>query len=42
MDELTPIEFVECIFNKNKNLVKLENTTIGNLIIIEVVELNAY
>ena len=41
MDELTPVEYVECIFNKNKILVKLENTTEDNKIIIEVGELNA-
>jgi len=34
-------ESVECIFNKNKILVKLENTTEDNKIVIEVGELNA-
>ena len=41
MDELIPVEFVECIFEKNKILIKLENTTEDNKIIIEVGELNA-
>ena len=40
MDELTPVEFGECIFDKNKILVKLESNTEDNKIIIEVGELS--